>query len=71
MPTYRAYLLDAAGKITWGDWIEAADLSGAEAIAHQLCSEGAPTVELWQGSRHLTDVECADPAPPPRRASAG
>jgi hypothetical protein len=58
MQTYRAYLLDDSGKITWGEWIEAADLEEAEAKAHELCSEGSPTVELWQGKDLVAELPC-------------
>ena len=58
MPTYRAYLLNPAGKFAWRDWIEAADQQEAEAKAHALCNEGAPTVELWQGGRLLAELPC-------------
>jgi hypothetical protein len=71
MPFYRAYLLDAAGKITWGDWIEADDQEGAKAKAHALCTEGAPTVELWQGTRRLAELPCDPKAAPKRKAGAG
>ncbi|MBS0360267.1 MAG: hypothetical protein JSR98_02710 [Proteobacteria bacterium] len=60
MPTYRAYTLNAAGKITWGDWIEADDLAAAERRAHELCDEGHPTVELWQGARKVGEVVCRE-----------
>jgi hypothetical protein len=63
MPVYRAYLLNAAGKITWGDWIEAANQQDAESKAHALCGGGAPMVELWQGTRRLAELPC-DPNPP-------
>lgn len=69
MPTFRAYLLDPRGKITWGDWIEAADLDEAEAKARALCDAGSPTVELWQGSDRLADVPC-DPEKPVRHTAA-
>lgn len=62
MPTYRAYLLNAAGSITWGDWLEAADLDDARTKAHELCSSGAPTVELWRGVDHLATLACDDDA---------
>ncbi|HEY3814856.1 MAG TPA: hypothetical protein VGL66_16685 [Caulobacteraceae bacterium] len=58
MPAYRAYLLNAAGKIIWGDWIEATDQKEAEAKAHALCNEGTPVVELWQGARRLAELPC-------------
>ena len=59
MPTFRAYLLDKRGRIVWGDWLEAADLAEAKEKAGQLCREGAPTVEIWEGPRHLADLDCA------------
>jgi hypothetical protein len=58
MPTFRAYTLNPAGKITWGDWIEAADLEEARRKAHELCDDGHPTVELWDGPRKLAEVTC-------------
>ncbi len=58
MATYRAYLLNTKGKITWGDWLDAADLSEAEAKARELCSEGSPTVELWQGPKLVSEIAC-------------
>lgn len=67
MRTFRAYLLDAHGKITWGEWIEAADLAEAEAVARTLCDAGSPTVELWEGPRPVSDVPCDPEAPPVRR----
>jgi hypothetical protein len=60
MPMYRAYLLDTAGKIVWGDWLEGDDLEDAEAKAHKLCSEGVPTVELWQGAARVAEIPCAE-----------
>jgi hypothetical protein len=66
MRTYRAYLLNPAGKIVWGDWVEAADQNEAEAKARELCKEGVPTVELWHGAQRLADVPC-DPRKPVRR----
>lgn len=61
MPTFRAYTLNAKGKITWGDWIEAADLEEARRKAHALCDRGHPTVELWQGAKKLDEVACKEP----------
>jgi hypothetical protein len=51
MATYRAYILDPAGKIAWGDWLEAVDQAEAEAKARALSDKGG--VELWQGARRL------------------
>lgn len=66
MPTFRAYLLNPAGKIAWGEFIEAADQAEAESKASELCDGGHPTVELWQGAKRLAEVPCA-PDEPVRR----
>ncbi len=58
MQTFRAYLLNAKGKIIWGEWIEAASEEEAIEKAHQLCSKGAPTVELWHGPRPVAEIPC-------------
>lgn len=58
MPTYRAYLLDPAGKIVWGEWIEAADQAEAEVKAHALCNGGTPKVELWKGAQRIAELPC-------------
>jgi hypothetical protein len=58
MRTFRAYLLDDAGRIKWGEWIEAPDQAAAEAEAKQLCRDGVPTVELWEGARLLGELPC-------------
>lgn len=63
MATYRAYVLNPAGKIAWGEWIEAADQAEAEAKAHEMCDQGSPTVELWQGRELLAELPCDAPAP--------
>ena len=60
MPTFRAYVLNGAGKIVWGDWIEADDLEEARRKAHELCDRGHPTVELWQGAKILAEVPCKE-----------
>jgi hypothetical protein len=64
MPVFRAYTVNAAGKITWGDWIEAHTVEDARRKAHQLCDSGHPTVELWEGTRKLADIACEDDGPP-------
>jgi hypothetical protein len=60
MATYRAYLVNPAGKIVWGEWIESDDLKTAKAKAHALCSDGIPTVELWQGTKRVAELPCAE-----------
>lgn len=66
MRTFRAYMLDTAGKIVWADWIEAEDLSEAEVKAHALCRDGTPMVELWEGPRRMSDIPCDDDQPTQR-----
>jgi len=63
MQTFRAYLLNAKGKIVWGDWIEAASEEDAIVKAHALCTEGTPMVELWQGARPVAEIPCDSSAP--------
>ena len=63
MPMYRAYVLNPGGKIAWGEWIEAADQAEAETKAHEMCDQGTPTVELWQGRELLAELPC-DETPP-------
>ena len=46
MPTFRAYLLDQAGAITWAAWVDGAHLAEAQRKAHELCGVATPTVEL-------------------------
>lgn len=50
MQTFRAYLQNAAGTITWAAWIEAADREEAEGKAHDACRGGKPTVDLWSAT---------------------
>jgi hypothetical protein len=63
MPTFRAYLLNPAGRITWGEWIEAADQQEAEAAAARLCDGGHPKVELWRGRERLAELPCESSDP--------
>jgi len=60
MTTYRAYRLSPAGKITFGEWIEAANDAEAKAKAHEFCDESTPTVELWLGARCVAVLPCAE-----------
>jgi hypothetical protein len=58
MPTFRAYLLNPAGKIVRGEWLDAADQAEAERLAHALCCAGTPKVELWKGAQRLAELPC-------------
>jgi hypothetical protein len=62
MQTFRAYLQDAAGAITWAAWIDAAHLGEAQRQARDLCGAAAPTVELWfETDRRLSEACVVDP----------
>jgi len=60
MTTYRAYRLDDRRRILNGQWIEAPDDAGAVDQAEELCDEAAPTIELWQATRLVDEIECGD-----------
>lgn len=57
MQTFRAYLQDDTGVITWAAWIDAGHLGEATCKAQDLCRHATPTVEVWS----VTDRR-ADPA---------
>lgn len=46
MQTFRAYLQDQAGAITWATWIDAAHLAEARRKAQDICGGATPTVDL-------------------------
>lgn len=62
MQSFRAYLLNPAGKIIRGEWIEALSREEAEQQALALCDAGSPKVELWQGPVRLCQLACATTA---------
>ena len=51
---YRLYRLDGAGKITTGEWIDAADDDEAMRIARE--SDGHGKFELWERNRFVGSV---------------
>jgi hypothetical protein len=55
---YRVYKLNARGLIMSGEWIEATSDAEARRLAHALCDEATPTVELWQGPRRVAVLPC-------------
>jgi hypothetical protein len=61
MPMYRAYVLNLAGRIVRGEWVEAENLEEARAKARNLCDTASPVVELWQGPRRLDELPCEPP----------
>lgn len=61
MPTYRAYRLDERRRIITAQWIEASDDAAATSEAREdLCEDGTPAVELWNGTRLVDEIECDD-----------
>ena len=50
MQTFRAYIQNASGAITWAAWIEAAHLDDARGMADAMRQDPAPTLELWSAS---------------------
>jgi hypothetical protein len=60
MPAYRAYQLDDRHRILNGQWLEASDDAAAIDQAEGLCEEGVPAIELWQSTRLVDEIECAD-----------
>ncbi|MGZ3376463.1 MAG: hypothetical protein ACXU8S_07685 [Phenylobacterium sp.] len=59
MTTYRAYRLDERRHILNGQWLEAPNDAAAVDRAEELCEEGAPTIELWQATRLVEEIDCA------------
>jgi hypothetical protein len=59
MTAYRAYQLDARRRILSATWVEAANDEQAKAkAAKDLCEDDIPTVELWQATRLVDELEC-------------
>ncbi|HKR87968.1 MAG TPA: hypothetical protein VJS38_07310 [Phenylobacterium sp.] len=62
MQTFRAYLQDGDGAITWAAWIDAVHVAEAKLMAQDLCGAETPTVDLWSPTdRRLTAVCKLDP----------
>ncbi|WP_372784097.1 hypothetical protein [Phenylobacterium sp.] len=60
MTTYRAYRVDHHHRIKNGQWLEAPDDEAAVEQAEELCEEGSPTIELWQSTRLVEEIDCED-----------
>jgi hypothetical protein len=58
MTTYRAYRVDDRHRILNGTWLEAPSDEAAVDQAEELCEEGAPTIELWQATRLVEEIDC-------------
>lgn len=53
MQTFRAFLQDASGAITWASWVEAVDLAEARQAAQALCVGQSPSVDPWFATERL------------------
>lgn len=61
MATYRAYRVDERRRILSAAWVEAPnDNRAKEKAAEDLCDEGTPAIELWQATRLVGEIDCAD-----------
>ncbi|HEX2815865.1 MAG TPA: hypothetical protein VHN39_05705 [Phenylobacterium sp.] len=60
MATYRAYRLDNRRRILDGQWLDAPNDAAAVDQAEELCDDGAPTIELWQSTRLVEEIDCED-----------
>lgn len=58
MQTFRAYLQDAAGTITWAAWIEADHPDDARGLARDLRPGETPNVDLWFAADRRPDPSC-------------
>jgi hypothetical protein len=58
MQTFRAYLQDEVGRITWATWIDAAHLGEATRKAEGLCGAARPIVELWSTTDRRPGPDC-------------
>jgi hypothetical protein len=50
MQTFRAYIQDDAGAITWAAWIQAAHRDAAQAQAQALRPGQALSLDLWSAA---------------------
>jgi hypothetical protein len=60
MATYRAYRVDRRRHIQSAAWLDAPSDAAAKAQAAELCDEGAPTIELWQATRLVDEIDCGE-----------
>jgi hypothetical protein len=58
MQTFRAYLQDAAGTITWAAWIDAPHREEAESQARALRPGQAVSLDLWSATDRRPDPAC-------------
>lgn len=58
MPSYRVYMLNRAGRILAGEWIDA-ETDEAAGAAAQAMYEEAPAVEVWRGAKRIAVLPAA------------
>jgi len=56
--TFRAYLEDDTGALTWAAWIDAAHHAEALQKAQALCGQAAPRVEAWSSTDRRPGPDC-------------
>ncbi len=58
MRSYRIYWMDGVHRIRRGAWIEALDDEDARRKAAELCDGDTASIEVWQSTRPVGEVEC-------------
>jgi len=58
MRSYRVYWLDRRRRIRRGDWLEAHDDEDARRQASVLCDEETASIEVWERSRPVEQIDC-------------
>ena len=62
MASYRVYWVDPHCRIRRGAWIEASDDIDARRQAEDLCDGDSASIELWQATRPVAEVDCGEAA---------
>lgn len=58
MQTFRAYLEDDTGALTWAAWIDAAHHGEAMQKAQDLCGSATPMLEVWSPTDRRAGPAC-------------
>jgi hypothetical protein len=62
MATYRVYHVDRQRRFTSAQYLDAPTDEAAVGEAEDLCEEGAPTIEVWQSTRLVEEIDCEEDA---------
>ncbi len=62
MKSYRIYWMDTRHRIQRGAWIEATNDHDAKARAADHCDGESDSIEIWDGTRRVDEVECHNAA---------